>query len=121
MNADGSAASMPASRAGADVPFLWPRPGGSRSAEAWSLLGVAAMLIVAGATTQCRAPAPALRARLRSMAGMTPAIRRGDSAEAQAATDVHLRDHAVELRVSSTPAGIPDDAHVREYFASHIF
>ena len=54
------------------------------------------------------------------MAGMTPAIRRGEAGDARAAADLYLRAREAALRAGSIPAGVHDDEDVRGYFASHI-
>jgi GNAT superfamily N-acetyltransferase len=54
------------------------------------------------------------------MAGMTPAIRRGQAGDARAAADLYLRARAAGLRAGSMPPGVHDDGDVRAYFATHI-
>jgi GNAT superfamily N-acetyltransferase len=54
------------------------------------------------------------------MAGMTPAIRRGQAGDARAAADLYLRARAAGLRAGSMPAGVHEAGDVREYFAAHI-
>jgi GNAT superfamily N-acetyltransferase len=54
------------------------------------------------------------------MAGMPPAIRRGQPADARAMADLYLRARAAALSAGSIPEGVHDAEDVRGYFAAHV-